>query len=177
MAGGTAQNKTSLLSNPQNKVVLIIIFVLGVLVILTAGGFLVQNKSTLDTQKSKESMTNGQNGSKTTVKTQGGKITISENKVPKSFPSDVTVYKNSKPKSSTEATDGISVTLTTSDSISTVTNFYQKDLTTNGWTVERKDILKDNSLITAKKDKRQFILTTKVGQDKSTEIIIVVETP
>ena len=177
MAGGTAQNKTSLLSNPQNKVVLIIIFVLGVLVILTAGGFLVQNKSTETTQKSKESMTNGQNGSKTTFKTQEGKITISENKVPKSFPPDVTIYKNSKVQSSTEAEDGISVTSTTADSISTVTNFYQEDLAKNGWTVERKDILKDNSLITAKKDKRQFILTTKVGHDKSTEIIIVVGTP
>ena len=177
MAGETAQNKTSFLSNPQNKVALTIIFVLGVLVILAAGGYLVQKKSTLDTKKSKESMTNGQNGSKTTVKTQDGKMTISENEVPKSFPSDVTIYKNSKAKSSTEASDGISVTLVTSDSISTVSNFYQKDLTKNGWTVEKKDILKDNSLIVAKKGKRQFILTTTVGQDKSTEIIIVVGTP
>ncbi len=173
-----AQNQLSKPSfNSGSNTLTIIAVVVAILVILALSGYFVQRKSTQD---SVEKASNGtvaiqDNGKKTTIETDDGEITIGQGEIPKSFPPDVTVYKSAEVQATTEAEDSISITLKTPDSISKITSFYKNDLTKNGWGSITSNTLEGSSLITAKKDERELVITATVDeQDNKTEIVIVV---
>lgn len=158
MAGQTAQKQSADPSpSSRNQTTLIIIAVLAILVALAAAGYFVQKKSNGETSKITEKTTQ--------VKTENGKITITEGEVPKNFPSDITVYKGTQVITSTEAKDGISLTLKTTDSVKKAATFYKDDLAKNGWKKITSDTLKGSYLITAKKGDRELVLTVSVDKE------------
>lgn len=173
MADDSAPNQslnTQLTS--RNKALIIIIVVLVILAILAAAGYFVRQKS--DEQISKSSEKNGQ----ASVETENGKVMIKEGEMPKNFPTDVAAYKGAQVITSTEAEDGVSLTLKTADSVEKVTNFYKNGLSKNGWNAIKTNTLEGSSLITAKKGDRELVLTVSTDkEDNKTIILIVVGKP
>ena len=173
MAGESAQNSKETITSPSKKrtlSILAIVFVI-LLVLVLSGYFVKQNSTNLE--GSDNDMTEAQK--QTTVSTQEGDITIREGELPKNFPDDITIYENSRVERSTESKSGTSVILQTSDSVSKVTSFYNKNLKTKGWESIQSSTIEGSSLITAKKDVRQLVITVVIN-DKAgkTEISIIV---
>ena len=173
MAGQSAPKPTEVITSPSKKKTLLIIAVAFVIIVtLALGGYFVKLNST-GPDLTNKSMTNAQK--ETTVNTENGKIIIKEGELPKDFPKDITIYKNSKVERSTEGQEGTVVILTTSDSVAKVTEFYKGDLKKNGWNSIESSSIEGSSLIKAKKDERQLVITVIIDEkDGMTEISIVV---
>lgn len=170
-------------SSSGNKTLMIIIIVVVVLIVLGAAGYFLQQKSSEKaTEKAIEDATGAdvdvsEGGDKVTIETDEGKVTVGKNEVPDSFPSDITVYSGAEVTGTTETSEGVSLLLTTSDSVEKVNSFYKADLAKNGWTISSSSIVTDSALITAEKGSKSLIVT--VGPDKEsgkTGIAIVVKT-
>lgn len=155
-------------SDSPNKTTLIIIGAVAILLVLGGGYFLSQRSSEKAAKKAIENTTGADvdiDGNKTIIETDEGKISIGSSEVPDSFPSDVTVYKDAEVVGSTEADDGVTLMLTTSDSITKVTDFYTKDIKDNSWIISSSSNFEESSLITAEKGNKSLLIT--IAPDKS----------
>lgn len=178
MVGQSAQSRSSTSSNTYgNKTLTIIAVVIVVWVILALAGYFVQiksNETIIDKATNGDGIQN--NGKKSTIDTNDGKITIGQGEIPKSFPLDVSVYEGVEVQETTEAENGVSITLKTSDSISKVTNFYKKDLAKKGWKGVTSSTFEGSSLITAKKGNRELVISVTIDElDNKTKIATVID--
>lgn len=149
------QAKESTTSIGRTFIVIAVIVI--VIVLLGTFGIFLQQKSS----KNK----GGSNETTTTIKTSGGE-TVRQGELPDNFPKDVTIYKGSNVSSSTESKSGFSVTLNTSDSVKTVTDFYTGTLKKNEWKIQSSSTVLETSLITADKGKRSLVMT--INRDETT---------
>lgn len=69
------------------------------------------------------------------VETEEGKLTVGKQEIPENFPSDLPIYRNSEIVTTVSSAEGIAVTLSTKDTVSDVSDYYQGALKTNGWTI------------------------------------------
>lgn len=153
----SAQNQEKEPTTSIGRTFIVITVIVVVIVLLgTFGIFLQQNSS-----KNK----GGSNETNKTVRTSGGE-TVLQGAVPDDFPKDVTIYKGSNVSSSTESKSGFSVTLTTSDSVKTVTDFYTSTLKKNEWVIQSNSTVLETSLITADKGKMSLVMT--INRDETT---------
>ncbi len=164
-----------------NKTLIIVIGVVVVLGILGSAGYYLQQKSSeRAAEKKAEEVTGGKvdiSGDKVTIETDEGKVTTSESSLPDSFPSSITVYQGSEVAGSTEAEEGITLLLKTSDSTSKAFSFYKSDLAKNGWKITSSSTIEENSLITAEKGNEGVLITiSKDEEDGKTAIAIVYST-
>src|SRR3990170_1363771 len=92
----------------NNKLIIIVVIVVGALVVLSGIGYFAnQFLAEKVTEKAIETATGGKvdvdaDKEKITIETNDGKLTIGQNELPKSFPSDITVYNGAKVTSSAE---------------------------------------------------------------------------
>ncbi|MEX0616834.1 MAG: hypothetical protein WD231_03440 [Candidatus Woykebacteria bacterium] len=151
--------------------------ILGLLVIVVAGYFVRKESSV--TGKPEQAVSKMQEkGKVTTVETQNGPIKIEEGKVADAFPKDVAIYANAKVETSTEAFDGVSLKLKTADNADKITGFYKDKLSENGWTEVAINNMEGSSLITAKKEGRELVITSISEESSSdTSIAIVILNP
>lgn len=175
-----AQPKTSSAPPSKNKNLLIVIIVIAILVLLGGGYFVQQQFAEKSAEKTIEQATGAdvdvsEGGDKVTIETDEGKVTIGKNEVPDNFPSDIAIYNGSEVTGTSETTDGVSVILKTSDSVSTVNNFYKDDLAKNGWKITLSSTAEGSSVISAEKGEKSVIITISVdNEDGKTGIAIVV---
>jgi hypothetical protein len=182
-----AQPKSS--SSSGNKTLIIVIVVVVALGILGGAGYYLQQRSSEKTaektaEKAIEDATGGdakvdisEGGDKVTIETDEGKITTSETSIPDSFPSSITVYQGSEVAGSTEAEEGVTLLLKTSDSTSQAFSFYKSDLAKNGWEISSSSTIEGSSLITAEKGNEGVLVTiTTDEEDGKTAIAIVYST-
>ena len=162
--------------------------IIGGVVVVTAismfvFGLVAKKTAETITQKVAEQTTGGKvdissDGKKATIETNEGKVTIGINKVPDSFPSNITVYKGSEVVATAEANDDVTLQLKSSDSVTKVNDFYKSDLSKNGW----KETLSADSLgastITAEKAGNHVSIDIAVYEtdNKTTHLIIIIKT-
>lgn len=102
-------------------------------------------------EKAVESSTNSDidiSDDKFTVNTNEGSMQWGEGaELPDDFPSDVPIYKNAKVTSSSTSTadQGYSASLSTTDSQSTVADYYKAELEKQGWTIDDSYTASDTS--------------------------------
>lgn len=168
-----------------NKTILIVIGVVVVLGILGGAGYYLQQRSSeTAAEKAIEDAAGGnakvdisEGGDKVTIETDEGKVTTSESSVPDSFPSSITIYQGSEVAGSTEAEEGVTLLLKTSDSTSKAFSFYKSDLAKNGWKVTSSSTIEENSLITAEKGEEGALITIATDEeDGKTAIAIIYST-
>ena len=181
MPDQSAPGQSNPSSSSSNKTILIIVVVAIILLVLGGIYFLSQKSSEKAAEQAIENATGADvdiDGDKTTIETDEGKITVgSGSEVPDSFPSDVTVYKDAEVIGSTETEDGVTLTLTTSDSVAAATDFYTKDTKDKGWKISSSSNFESSSLITAEKGDKSLLIT--ISPDKSsgkTSIVLIVST-
>lgn len=161
----------------NNKLIIIVVIVVGVLAVLSGIGYFAnQFLAEKVTEKAIETATGGKvnvdaDKEKVTIETNDGKLTIGQNEIPKSFPSDITVYKGAKVTSSAETDEGLSVQLTTNDSASTVYDFYRNDLKENGWKETSNSTYGDTSMVSAEKSGKSVLIT--VSKDTSNDGTVI----
>ncbi len=180
------EQKQAVSPTPQKssntKLIIIIVVVAAVLVILGGGAYYANQYFAEKTaEEIIEQATGGkvdieEGGDEATVETDEGKITIGQNDVPDSFPSDITVYSGAKVTTSADTDEGVTVILETSDSSSKVFEFYKKDLAGNNWTKTIVSSEEDSSVIQAEKGSKQVIIMTGPSSEDTsvTQIIITV---
>lgn len=141
----------------KSKTKLIILIVLACLVILITIGVGASVAMGIVAKKAGTSLLQGVIENQTGVKTdlsdlEKGKMTFTDNKtgqtvnvgtgeIPESFPKDFPVYSGAKVSGSVSGGqsgqgNGFWLTLTTSDAVSKVADFYKESLTSNGWEVQ-----------------------------------------
>lgn len=179
-----AKPQTDKPTNPpggsSNKTLMIIVIVVIGLIILGGAGYFVQKQFTEKTaEKAIEKATGADvdvsdGGDKVTIETDEGKVTIGKEDIPDSFPSDITIYSGSEVTATTETSDGVSVQLKTSDSVSTVNSFYKSDLKSNGWTLSATATEADSGYIMATKNKKTVVLTITPDTDDNKTVITII---
>jgi hypothetical protein len=164
----------------SNKTIMIIVVVVVGLLILGGAGYFVQQQFTEKAAEDTIEKATGADvdvsdgGDKVTIETDEGKVTVGKDDVPDAFPSDITIYSGSEVTATTETSDGVSVQLKTSDSVSTVNSFYKSDLKSNGWTLSATATEDDSGYIMATKNKKTVVLTiTPDTSDNKTVITII----
>ena len=162
-------------SNPsKNKLYLII----GIIVILLVVGWLLMKG--VGRSITGVDVDRNINGS-TTYSNDEGSVTVGGNKMPDDWPGDAPKYGNASIQYSGSSNPqtgeaGLTVSFTTSDSAETVVNFYKKELTLNGWTVEQTATMGASAILAAKKDTRTFavyIIDSGNGQVSVTASVVI----
>ncbi len=82
----------------------------------------------------KDNGVNVNNGSVNVTGKNGESLSVGNAKIPDGFPSDVPIYKPSDIILSLKTKEGYNVTLATNDSSQQVADFYQSQMSSNGWT-------------------------------------------
>jgi hypothetical protein len=109
----------------------------------------------------------------------GAKVDIGGDKLPDNFPKDFPVYPGAKVTgvisgSNQGASDGLWVTLTTTDTLDKVSAFYTASLKTSGWKETATYTAGDTKTTTVTKDKRSGTVgITRSEGSKETEIVIM----
>jgi hypothetical protein len=111
-----------------------------------------------------------------TIKTKDGEFVAGQAgavKLPADFPSDVLVYKGSKPVVSMKTGNGLMIHLETGDSVEKVIETYGKEMPSQGWEQETAMNSAEQSMFVFKKEKRQTaVVVTK--SDNVTRIMLTV---
>lgn len=114
------------------------------------------------------------------ITTQEGTAKIGTQTMPENWPTDVPTYPNATVSYSTLVNSqtgkpGMAVALTTEDETQAVTDYYKKELSANGWTVDAAMVGAGTSIFSARKDNRtaSFLIAGAEGQ---TTITMAVET-
>src|SRR3990167_11097261 len=117
-----AKGESKITSISKNKFLTLIIGITVILVLIGAGWYYFSQSSTeRDAEKKLEAETGGKvniEGDKVTIETDQGTVTTSKTQAPENFPSDVAIYKGAQITGSTDAVDGVTLMLSTSDSVS-----------------------------------------------------------
>lgn len=174
-------------SGSSNKIIILMVAIISAIAIVGVISFFVfglVGKKTAETitEKAAEQATGGKvdisdDGKKVTIETDEGKATIGTNKVPDSFPFDITIYTGSEVTSTTETNNGVSIILKTSDSVSTSFDFYKSDLKNNGWAESSSSTYQGSSILLSTKGNKQVVVTaTTDPSDDKTLISISVST-
>lgn len=185
-AQSTPTTQTSQPVKPRsNKTILIVIAAVVVLIILGAGGYFVQQKFTeKSSEKAAETALEKASGGKAdvdvskggdqvSITTDEGTATFGGGSVPKSWPSDVTVYKGAKVTGSAETDEGISLMLETSDSVETVYEFYKSDLTSKGWSLTVNATYGGASMLQGEKSGKAIMLSVSKNEDSGKTAIAI----
>ena len=177
-------------AKPANNKTIIIVVV--VIVVLAIGGFIVRTLSQkvagLVGEKAAEKIIENATGGKAdidinsdtvTVKTDEGTFSTGTN-LPANWPKDAPVYPGSKITYSgstnpQEGSSGFSVMSTTNDSVQKVTDYYTKELVSQGWKIESTSYISGTSILGATKDKRSLSMSASVS-DGTTSVTLVVST-
>jgi hypothetical protein len=168
--------------NSNSKLIIIIVVVAAVLAVLGGGAYYAsQYFAEKSAEKVVEKATGGkvdvgEGGDKVTYETDEGKVTIGQNEIPDSFPSDITVYSGAKVTTTSDTDEGVMVVLETSDSVSKVFNFYKQDLTSNSWKQTISSTEEDSAVLQATKGEKQVIILLGPSSEDSsvTQVIITV---
>ena len=106
----------------------------------------------------------------------GEKLSINNKKLPENFPSDIPLYPEA------EILYGMSyseknvsaISLGTSDSISSIGKYYEKELEARGWKIEQIFNTDRSCMFTAGKDKKNLSVTITTGSDSGNNIALSV---
>lgn len=169
-------------STTNNKLVLVIGLVVVVLLLLAGVGYYA-NKFLAEeaAETAIETATGGQaevdaDGNKVSVEANDQKLTIGQNEVPESFPADLSIYNGSTVAATTESDDGISVQLTTNDSVTSVYDFYKKNLADNGWTETSDSTAGQSRSLSAEKAGKTVLITISQNTEENNTSIIIIHT-
>jgi len=163
-----------------NKTTLIILVVIAVLILLGGVGYFLQQKSAEKTaEKVIEDATGGkvdisEGGNKVTIETDEGKLTVGQNQIPDNFPSDVPVYTGAEVITSSESGDNFTLALKSTDTVSKVSDYYNGEVKSNGWTIANSSNIAGSTSITATKDGRQLNIVITKDTEGQTAIAIVI---
>jgi hypothetical protein len=156
---------------------------LGVMLVVSLGG--CANIAEQATKAAVEKTTGvkvDQNGGKTTVTDKNGQTTTlstDQNKLPDGLPSDMPAYTGTiKASASVGGQTGTSYTFTveTTDDVTTILDWYKKELTDKGWTVNATSTNGDAGMISAKKGENQnAVVTVGKSSDGKSEVSNIYE--
>lgn len=112
-----------------------------------------------------------------TYTTKEGSVSVGTNKLPADWPSDAPTYKNATIQYSASTNPqtggaGLGVVFMTSDSSQIVIDFYKKELVAKGWTIEQTAIAGQTTVISAKKDDRQFGMYIADAENGQTSVTV-----
>ncbi len=164
----------------------VLLFIIGA-VITVVGGWLAKKAGTSILEKAIESKTGVKTNlsdiekgkmSFTDTKT-GQSVQVGTGKIPDNFPKDFPVYPGAKVTSSLSGSDkglknGFWLTLSSTDTLDTVSSYYKSNLKTNGWTV--KTTLETTSNVTlgiSKNTMEGTVTIDRSGDVKETTILII----
>ena len=104
------------------------------------------------------------------IKSKDGQFSMSsgENvKLPDNFPEDIPLYPEAQLRMTTSSADGMSVSQTTPDPVSTVAEKLKSNMTKNGWTEETAVNMQGNVILSYEKGERQASLTVMRADDET----------
>ncbi len=104
-----------------------------------------------------------------TITTEDGKMTMTSGKgarLPENFPEDIPIYKGYALDMAMEMPKGYSVSFTTKDDVSTVSEWYLTEMTDKGWTKEASMDMGDQKMLVFKKGERGVNLVVAPDPDK-----------
>lgn len=96
--------------------------------------------------------------------------------LPKDFPSDVPLPKNSKTLGSLNSSDGTVVTFESNDKVLDIVNFYKEELQKNGYTVTKEgesQVSDKGGLINWTKEKKEVGLMLGFDKDKNITSLVI----
>jgi len=91
------------------------------------------------------------------ITTKDGEMSITSGesaKIPDDFPKDIPVYKGSVVNMAMEVPQGYSLSFTTKDNMSKVSEWYLKEMMSKGWTKEMSVDVKNQTMLVFKKGER-----------------------
>ncbi len=103
-----------------------------------------------------------------TITTEDGKMTMTSGKaakLPENFPKDIPIYKGYALDMAMEMSKGYSVSFTTKDDVSTVSEWYLAEMTDKGWTKEASMDMGDQKMLVFKKGERGVNLVVAPDPD------------
>lgn len=74
-------------------------------------------------------------GEEITIETEEGTFTAGKQEIPDNFPEDMPIYPESQVASSVSGNDGVTVALTSEDTVDEVSAYYKKELAGNQWDI------------------------------------------
>lgn len=105
-----------------------------------------------------------------TVKTEDGEMTISSGKsakIPDNFPKDIPMYEGYVLDMAMEVPKGYSLSFTTKDDVSKVSEWYLDEMTDQGWTKEASMDMGDQKMLVFKKGERGVNLVVAPDKDQT----------
>jgi len=133
--------------------------VIGVVILILIGLFLKDKSGSYVTPDGVN--VNKNNDGSATYSNEQGTMNVGGNKYPDNWPSDVPKYANATIQYSGSSNPqtveaGLVVVFNTTDSTDKVVEFYKKELTSNGWTIEQTATMGDVTIVAAKKGESTF---------------------
>ena len=121
-----------------------------------------------------------QDGS-TSYSNEQGSVSFSRNSYPKNWPLDAPKYDNGKISYGGTSEDKVSgktatsVIFTTSDSAKKVSDFYKKELASNGWTIAQVATVNGVGVLSGQKNGTLFGVQITESSNGQTEVVVVVQ--
>jgi hypothetical protein len=116
-----------------------------------------------------------------TITTEDGTVIVGGNSLPADWPNDVPSYSNASIQYSgqidlEDGEKGLSLAFTTKDSVQAVSNFYNSELSKNGWTVSQVASMGDAAVVSGNKDTRNVGIYIGKSEDGQTAVTIGIST-
>lgn len=113
-------------------------------------------------------------GGEVTIETEEGTFTAGQKELPDNFPSDMPVYPDANIGTTASSEDTVSVSLSTDDSLATVSNYYKDELAAEGWEITQTATLENATVYDIKKGKITGAVAV-AETDEGVSIIITLE--
>jgi hypothetical protein len=146
---------------------------IAVIVVILLGFYIFSSKNSIAPGVDVNEKINGD----AIIKTEDGTVIIGENSLPIGWPNDVPIYSSASIQYSgqidlEDGKKGFSLAFSTSDNVQAVSNFYNSELSKNGWTVSQVASMGDAAVVSGNKNARNVGIYIGKSEDGQTAVTV-----
>lgn len=136
-----------------------------------------KDEKTISTPQGDVKITQKGSGANVEMSSKEGKLNISSNEkgveLPANFPKDVSIIKGGVVTVAMTSGDNLSVQVRTPAPVAEVAKYYEDNLKTQGWQIDATMNMGESIMVSAKKGKRQCVVTTsKDGNGSVVQLMV-----